>query len=243
MEQLHVDHSQLRHRFECFEHCCEPADCESVVVAFSILRRTAETQFDQLLNSAQLFDSFVGDMAVIWMTDHLHIWTLTNDLELQMPVQRLSSESQCSTVIVVTLGNVVSFFPISVHSFERQSTKETVVTDWEMAATSDTLTVVSRNCISVHIFVMLLVIYVMCFLCSSIHCWTCVLGRQYGLCILATSSISFSMFDTVSPVTSPTLSGSPLTIFRRNCSYFWWLSICLSMCSLWSTFSYCIAVM
>jgi hypothetical protein len=65
MRQLHVEHSHLRHRFECCEHCFEPFDCESVVVAFSLLCRSAETQFGQLLNAAQLLDSFVGDVAVV----------------------------------------------------------------------------------------------------------------------------------------------------------------------------------
>jgi hypothetical protein len=73
MWQLHVEYSQLRYRFECFEYCYESIDCESVVVAFSLLRRSADTQFDQLLNSAQLLYSFVGDTAVVWITDHLLI--------------------------------------------------------------------------------------------------------------------------------------------------------------------------
>jgi hypothetical protein len=65
MGQLHVERSQLRHRFESFEYCFEAVDCESVVVAFSLLRRSAESQFGQLLNSAQLLNSFVGDTAIV----------------------------------------------------------------------------------------------------------------------------------------------------------------------------------
>jgi hypothetical protein len=65
MRQLHVKYGQLRHILDCAEHCCEPANSESVVVAVSLLRRAAETQFSQLLHSTQLFDSFVGDTAVV----------------------------------------------------------------------------------------------------------------------------------------------------------------------------------
>jgi hypothetical protein len=145
MRQLHVEHSHLRHRVECFEHCCEPVDCESVVVAFSLLRRSAETQFGQLLNVAHLLDSFVGDTAVDCVTDYVLIRTLVNDLELHTPMQRLSSESQCSTVNVVSVGTVASFFPMSVHSFERQLTKETELVVGEIAAKSEVATVRSRN--------------------------------------------------------------------------------------------------
>jgi hypothetical protein len=65
MRQLHAEHSQLRHRFECIEYCCEPADRENVAIAISLLPCTAETQFGQLLNEAELLDSFVRDTAVV----------------------------------------------------------------------------------------------------------------------------------------------------------------------------------
>jgi hypothetical protein len=45
-----------------------------------------------------------------------------------MPVQRLSSESQCSTDSFLSYGNVASCLPISIHYFDRQLTKETEVT-------------------------------------------------------------------------------------------------------------------
>jgi tetrahydromethanopterin S-methyltransferase subunit H len=145
MRQLHVEHSHLRHRFECFEHCCEPVDCESVVVAFNLLRRSAETQLDQLLQAAQLLDSFVGDMAVHCVTHYVLIRTFVNDLELQTPMQRLSSESQCSTVNVVSVGSVANLFPTSVHSFERQLTKEIELAVGDVATKSEVATVWSRN--------------------------------------------------------------------------------------------------
>jgi hypothetical protein len=151
MRQLHVEHSQLRHRLECFEYCCESVDCESVVIVFSLLLGSAETQFCQLLNSTQLLDSFVGDTAVVYVICHLLIRTFFNNLELQMLVQRLSSESQWSTVNMVTVGSAASIFPISDHSFERQPTKEMVVTDWEIAAMSETLIYLLLNCMCVHI--------------------------------------------------------------------------------------------
>jgi hypothetical protein len=60
MRQLHVKYGQLRHSLHCTEHCFEPVNSESVVVAVGLLCRAAETQFSQLLNSTQLLDSFVG---------------------------------------------------------------------------------------------------------------------------------------------------------------------------------------
>jgi hypothetical protein len=60
-----------------------------------------------------------------------------NDLELLIPVQRLSSESQCYTVNVVSYDNVRSHFSISVHSFERQLKKVTTVTVEETPVKSE----------------------------------------------------------------------------------------------------------
>jgi hypothetical protein len=71
--------------------------------------------------------------------------TLANDLEPQMFIHRLSSESQCSTDSVLSRGNVASRWPISTHSFDQQLTKETSVTIGEMVAKSETVTVWSLN--------------------------------------------------------------------------------------------------
>jgi hypothetical protein len=64
MCQLHVEYSQLRHNFECAEHCFEAADGESIAIAIGLLR-AAEMQFYQQLNSTQFLDSFVGDTAFV----------------------------------------------------------------------------------------------------------------------------------------------------------------------------------
>jgi hypothetical protein len=71
--------------------------------------------------------------------------TLVNDLEPQMLVHRLSSESQCSTDSVLSCGNLASRLPISTHSFEQQPTKKTSVTIEEILARSETATVRSLN--------------------------------------------------------------------------------------------------
>jgi hypothetical protein len=71
--------------------------------------------------------------------------TLANDLEPQMFIHRLSSESQCSTDSVLSRGNVASRLPISTHSFERQLTKEMSVTIEEILAKSETVTAQSLN--------------------------------------------------------------------------------------------------
>jgi hypothetical protein len=73
--------------------------------------------------------------------------TLSNDLEPQILTHRLSSESQFSTDSVLSWGNVASSLPISIHSFERQLTKETSVIIEEMVAKSETATVRSLNSI------------------------------------------------------------------------------------------------
>jgi hypothetical protein len=65
MRQLHVKYCQLRHSVHCPEHFYEPVDSESVDVTVGLLHRAAETQFSQLSDSTQLFNSFVGDTAVV----------------------------------------------------------------------------------------------------------------------------------------------------------------------------------
>jgi hypothetical protein len=94
----------------------------------------------QLLDSAHLLDSFVGDTAVHCVTDYLLIRTLANALESQTPTPRLSSESQCSIVNVVNAGSVASFSPIPFHSFERQLTKETELVVGEISTKSEAAT-------------------------------------------------------------------------------------------------------
>jgi hypothetical protein len=70
---------------------------------------------------------------------------LANDLELQIPVQRLSSESQCSTDSFLSYGNVASSLPIFSHSFDRQPTKEMLLNVEKTIAKSETVIIRSLN--------------------------------------------------------------------------------------------------
>jgi hypothetical protein len=67
MRQLHAEHSQIRHHFECANHCSKPAYGESVAVAVAVdpLRGSAEIQCDQSLKLTQLLDSRIRNQAIL----------------------------------------------------------------------------------------------------------------------------------------------------------------------------------
>jgi hypothetical protein len=116
--------------------------------------------------------------------------------------------------------------------------KETVVTIGDTVAKSETAIVRSLNSrvvdaisavltdgvctVSISDFVysvsMLILMSAMRCLTCAMRCSTSALGRLYGLPRLLSSSISFSIFATASPVASPVFSGCPLSSFCRSCS-------------------------
>jgi hypothetical protein len=116
-----------------------------VAVATAFFPGTAEVQFGQLLHSAQLLDSFVGDTTIFLVKYNLPMRRLANDLESQIPVDRLSPESQCCTDSFLSYGNVASRSPISTQSFERHPTKETAVTVETTIVKSEAATIRSLN--------------------------------------------------------------------------------------------------
>jgi CRISPR/Cas system CMR subunit Cmr4 (Cas7 group RAMP superfamily) len=143
--KLHIKGSQLQHRVECAEHIFESVLGKNVAVTVNLFRSAAEVQFGQLLYSTQLIDSFIGDATVVWVTCYLLMRKLANDLEPQTPVQRLSSELQCSTDSLLSCGNAASHSPISTHSFDWQLTKETAVTVEKTLVKSEAIIVRSLN--------------------------------------------------------------------------------------------------
>jgi hypothetical protein len=144
------------------------------------------------------------------------MYRFLNDFELLMPVQRLFSESQCYTINVVIYGNVASLSPISVHSFERQLTKSTMLVVEETAVKSEMAIVRSLNTTVVHTVSMFFLMLAMLRLTSAMRCSTSAPDRQYGFVRLSVSLISFNMLATASPVASPAFSGSPLSSFQRS---------------------------
>jgi hypothetical protein len=128
-------------------------------------------------------------------------------------------ESQFFTVNDVSCGNAASIFPISVHSFERQPIKETVVIDEQIPVKSETTIVRSLNLAvkdGIHNAPRLALISSMHCLSFAMRYCTSALDKLYGFLMVLASSISLSIFATVSPVASPTFSGSPLSSFWRS---------------------------
>jgi hypothetical protein len=83
-----------------------------------------------------------------------------NDVELQMPSQSLSSESQCSTDSFLSCWNVASRRPISTHSFDWQPTKETTVTVEETMTKSQEFTIWLLNSIYDFVYIASIIIVI-----------------------------------------------------------------------------------
>jgi hypothetical protein len=128
MRQLHVKGSQLRHRVDSAENIFESFLGKRVVIAVGLFRSAAKVQLGQLLHSAQLLDSLVGDAIVLRVTRYGSMRTVANELELQIPVQRLPAVQQCFIDSFSSCGNVVSRSAILIQSSDWQPRKQAAVT-------------------------------------------------------------------------------------------------------------------